>query len=61
MSRDSVDEPAASGWNGLCRGGGVAAFILIVGYVPGVNDPKRILHICWSILGAGLGILVLSI
>ncbi len=35
--------------------------IAIVGYVPGVNDAKQVLYICWSILGLGLAFLLLAI
>jgi hypothetical protein len=38
----------------------IALEIAIVGFVPRVSDPKQILIICWSILGAGLGILLLA-
>ena len=34
--------------------------IAIFGFVPGLNDPELILHICWSILGIALGILLLT-
>jgi hypothetical protein len=34
--------------------------IAIFGFVPGVNNPELILHICWSILGSALGILLLT-
>ena len=36
----------------------IALEIAIVGYVPRVSDPKLALHMCWSILGVGLGILL---
>jgi hypothetical protein len=36
----------------------IALEIAIVGYVPRVSDPKLALHICWSILAVGLGILL---
>jgi hypothetical protein len=39
----------------------VALEIAIVGYVPGVNNPESVLHICWSILCIGLGFLLLAI
>jgi hypothetical protein len=39
----------------------VALEIAIVGYVPGVNNPESVLHICWSILCTGLGFLLLAI
>ncbi|HKM79666.1 MAG TPA: hypothetical protein VJY15_01705 [Candidatus Acidoferrum sp.] len=39
----------------------VALEIAVVGFVPGVNDPKLVLHICWSLLGVGLGFLLLAI
>jgi hypothetical protein len=35
--------------------------IAIAGYVPGVSDPKLVLHTCWSLLGVGLGFLLLAI
>ncbi len=35
--------------------------IAIVGYVPGVHNPIRALHICWSLLVIGLGILLVAI
>ncbi len=38
----------------------IALEIAVVGYVPGMNDPKLALYICWSILGVGLGILLLA-
>jgi hypothetical protein len=38
----------------------IALEIAIVGYVPGVSDPKLALHICWSILGVALGVLFLA-
>jgi hypothetical protein len=38
----------------------IALEIAIVGYVPGVSDPKLALHICWSILGVALGVLLLA-
>ena len=38
----------------------IALEIAISGFVPGVNDPKQILIICWSMLGVGLGILLLA-
>jgi hypothetical protein len=36
----------------------IALEIAVVGYVPGVNDPKLALHICWLLLGVGLGFLL---
>jgi len=39
----------------------IALEIAVVGYVPGVNDPKLALHICWSILGVGVGILFMTL
>ena len=35
--------------------------IAIAGYVPGVSEPLLVLHTCWSLLGVGLGFLVLAI
>ena len=34
--------------------------IAVVGYVPGVSDQTRLLHVCWSILAAGLALFLLS-
>lgn len=39
----------------------LALEVAVVGFVPGVHDPKLALHICWSLLGAGLGFLLLAI
>ena len=39
----------------------IALEIAIVGYVPRVNDPTLALRICWSILGVGLGILLVAL
>jgi len=39
----------------------IALEIAIAGYVPGVHDPKQVLYTCWSLLGAGLGFLLLAI
>ncbi len=39
----------------------MALEIAVVGFVPGVDDPKLLLHICWSLLGVGLGFLLLAI
>lgn len=38
----------------------IALEIAVVGYVPGVNDPKLALHICWSLLDVGLGFLLVA-
>ncbi len=38
----------------------IALEIAVSGYVPGVHDPKLALHICWSLLGIGLGLLLLA-
>lgn len=38
----------------------IALEIAVVGYVPGVNDPKLALHICWLLLGVGLGFLLVA-
>jgi len=35
--------------------------IAIAGYVPGVENPELRLHICWSLLGMGLGFLLVGI
>jgi hypothetical protein len=35
--------------------------IAIAGWVPGLSDPKQILYTCWSLLVAGLMLLLLSI
>ncbi len=35
--------------------------IAIAGKVPGVHDPNRAQHICWSLLVAGLGILMVAV
>ena len=34
--------------------------IAIGGFVPGVNDPEQKLHICWSFLGIGFGLYILT-
>jgi len=39
----------------------IGLFIAVTGYVPGENDPKRILSICWSfVFGGGLGMFLLT-
>ncbi len=38
----------------------IALEIAVSGYVPGLHDPKLALHICWSLLGIGLGLLLLA-
>jgi hypothetical protein len=35
--------------------------IAIFGYVPGVVDEQRLLHICWMLLGVALGLYLVSI
>jgi len=35
--------------------------IAVFGYVPGVTEQTRLLHICWSILGVALALYLLSI
>lgn len=35
--------------------------IAIFGYIPGVSEPLLVLHTCWSLLGVGLGLLLLAI
>jgi hypothetical protein len=39
----------------------VALEIAIVGYVPGVTDQAKLLHICWKILAAALVLYLLSV
>lgn len=39
----------------------IALEIAITGYVPGMHDPKQVLYTCWSLLGIGLGFLLLAI
>ena len=39
----------------------IALEIAIFGYVPGVSDPKLVLHTCWSLLAFGLVSLLLAI
>lgn len=39
----------------------VALEIAVVGYVPGVTSQIRILHVCWTILAAALGLVLLSL
>jgi hypothetical protein len=34
--------------------------IAIGGFVPGVNDPEQKLYICWSFLGIGFGLYILT-
>jgi hypothetical protein len=39
----------------------MALEIAIFGYVPGVNEPLQVLHICWSLLAFGFVCLLLAI
>ena len=39
----------------------IALEIAIFGYVPGVNDPIKVLHTCWSLLAFGMVFLLLAI
>lgn len=34
--------------------------IAIFGFVPGLNDPDQRLYLCWSLLGVGFGLLLLT-
>jgi hypothetical protein len=39
----------------------IALEIAVFGYVPGVSDQTRLLHICWKTLGYALALFILSI
>jgi len=34
--------------------------IAVVGYVPGVSEPVRILHVCWTLVIGGIGLFLVS-
>jgi hypothetical protein len=34
--------------------------VAVIGYVPGVSEPARLLHICWGMLGGAVGLLLLT-